>query len=124
MKSIFSSALIVAAAFFIGLCSVAPAAAARVAPQIVGGWNPIKDVSDPHIQELGGWAVSEHVRKANDGLRFGKVVSGEEQVVSGMNYKLVIEATDGAGKSGWYGAAVYEQEWTKTRQLLAFEPAN
>ncbi|XP_034577296.1 cysteine proteinase inhibitor 8 [Setaria viridis] len=121
MKAI--SALIVAAAV-LGLCSVAPTAAARVAPQIVGAWKPIKDVSDPHIQELGGWAVSEHVKQANDGLRFGKVVSGEELVVSGMNYKLVIEATDGAGKSATYGAAVYEQEWTKTRQLLAFEPAN
>ncbi|CAL4931814.1 unnamed protein product [Urochloa decumbens] len=124
MKSIISSALFVAAAV-IALCSVAPAAAAaRVAPQIVGGWKPIKDASDPHIQELGGWAVAEHVKKANDGLRFGKVVSGEEQVVSGMNYKLVIEATNGDGKSGTYGAAVYEQEWTKTRQLLSFEPAN
>jgi accessory colonization factor AcfC len=41
-----------------------------------------------------------------------------------MNYKLVIEATDGAGKSATYGAAVYEQEETKTRQLLTFEPAN
>ncbi|CAN6284220.1 unnamed protein product [Urochloa humidicola] len=123
MRSIFSCALIVAAAV-IALCSVAPTGAAYVAPEIVGGWNPIKDVNDPHIQELGGWAVAEHVKKANDGLRFGKVVSGEEQVVSGMNYKLVIEATGRDGKSGTYGAAVYEQEWTKTRQLLAFEPAN
>ncbi|CAN6312201.1 unnamed protein product [Urochloa humidicola] len=123
MRSIFSCALIVAAAV-IALCSVAPTGAAYVAPEIVGGWNPIKDVNDPHIQELGGWAVAEHVKKANDGLRFGKVVSGEEQVVSGMNYKLVIEVTGRDGKSVPYGAAVYEQEWTKTRQLLAFEPAN
>jgi accessory colonization factor AcfC len=120
MRATFSSALIVAAAV-LALCS---AAAARVEPQIVGGWKPIKDVSDPHIQELGAWAVSEHVKQANDGVRFVKVVSGEEQVVSGMNYKLVIEATDGAGKSATYGAAVYEQEETKTRQLLTFEPAN
>ncbi|CAN6305281.1 unnamed protein product [Urochloa humidicola] len=123
MRSIISSVLIVATAV-VALCSIAPAAAALAEPEIVGGWNPIKDVSDPHIQELGRWAVAEHVKKVNDGLRFGKVVSGEEQVVSGMNYKLVIEATGPDGKSGTYGAAVYEQEWTKTRQLLAFEPAN
>ncbi|PAN48949.1 hypothetical protein GQ55_9G428100 [Panicum hallii var. hallii] len=128
MKAISSSLLIAAAAAaVIALCSVAPAAAAREAPApiIVGGWRPIKDVNDPHVQELGGWAVSEHVRQANDGLRFVKVVSGDEQVVSGMNYMLLIEATSGAaGKSATYGAAVYEQEWTKTRRLLAFEAAN
>jgi len=129
MRAISSSLLIAAAAVLIALCSVAPAAAAHEAsapaPYItVGGWRPIKDVNDPHIQELGSWAVSEHVRQANDGLRFGEVVSGDEQVVSGMNYMLLIEATNGAGKSATYGAAVYEQEWTKTRKLLAFAAAN
>jgi hypothetical protein len=92
--------------------------------EILGGWNPIKDVSDPRIHELGGWAVSEHVKQVNDGVRFVKVVSGEEQVVSGMTYKLVIAATDAAGKSATYGAAVYDEWWTKTGQLLSFEPAN
>jgi len=130
MRAISSSLLIAAAAAaVIALCSVAPAAAAREGPApapyiTVGGWRPIKDVNDPHIQELGSWAVSEHVRQANDGLRFGEVVSGDEQVVSGMNYMLLIEATNGAGKSATYGAAVYEQEWTKTRKLLAFAAAN
>ncbi|CAN6343095.1 unnamed protein product [Urochloa humidicola] len=119
MRPIISSVLIVATAV-IALCSVAPSVAAHN----VGGWNPIKDVNDPHIQELGAWAVAEHVKKANDGLRFGKVVSGEEQAVSGMNCKLVIEATGRDGKSGTYEAAVYEEEWTKKRQLLAFEPTN
>ncbi|XP_066385211.1 cysteine proteinase inhibitor 8-like [Miscanthus floridulus] len=78
---------------------------------------------DPHIQELGRWAVSEYDTAASDSLVFSKVVSGEEQVVAGTNYKLIIEATKGAGKNATYGAAVYE-EWTKTRQLLSFAPAN
>jgi len=122
MRAITSFLLIAVAA--IALCSVAPTAAARAPHIIVGGWRLIKDVKDPHIQELGGWAVSEHVRQANDGLRFGRVVSGDEQVVSGMHYMLLIEATNGAGKSATYGAAVYEQEWTKTRKLLAFAAGN
>ncbi|CAN6306137.1 unnamed protein product [Urochloa humidicola] len=119
MRSIISSVLIITIAL-IALCFIAPSAAAHN----IGGWSPIKDVSDPHIQELGGWAVAEHVKKANDGLRFSKVVSGEQQAVSGLNCKLVIEATGRDGKSGTYRAAVYEDEWTKTRQLLEFEPAN
>ncbi|KAL6626468.1 hypothetical protein ACP70R_030194 [Stipagrostis hirtigluma subsp. patula] len=118
MRTILPAALVVAVAVT-GLCSVAPAAAA-----LVGGWSPIKDVNDPHIQELGGWAVAEHVRQVHDGLQFTKVVSGREQVVSGMNYELVIVVSNGAGKSATYGAVVYEQEWTKTRKLLAFDPAN
>ena len=118
------SMLIVAAAAVVGLCSVAPAASASEEPQIVGGWKPIKNVNDPHIQELGRWAVSEHVKQASDGLVFSKVVSGEEQLVAGTNYKLVIQATrGGAGKSATYGAVVYER-FDKTRQLLSFNPAN
>ena len=72
-----------------------------------GGWGPIKDVSDPHIQELGGWAVAEHARLANDGLRFGEGTGGEQQVVEGMNYKLVLDATDANGAVAAYEAFVY-----------------
>lgn len=125
MRTLIS--MLIAAAAVVGLCSVAPAASAREAPapQIVGKWTPIKDVNDPDIQDLGRWAISEHVKQASDGLSFSKVVSCEEQVVAGTNYKLVIEATRGAdGKSATYGAVVYEKEWTKTRQLLSFAPAN
>ncbi|KAF8698419.1 hypothetical protein HU200_035158 [Digitaria exilis] len=121
-RSIVPSMLIVAAAV-IGLCSVAPAAAEGEMPQMGGGWEHIRDVNDPHIQELGRWAVSEHVKVANDGLRFVKVVSGREQAYYGVSYELVTEATNGAGKSAAYGAVVYELE-NKTRELMAFRPTN
>ncbi|RLN39838.1 cystatin 6 precursor [Panicum miliaceum] len=102
----------------------AAAAAARVGRPLFGGWSPIKDVSHPHIQELGGWAVAEHARRVNDGLRFGEVTGGEKQVVSGMNYKLVLDATDADGAVAAYVAFVYEQSWTNTRELMSFELAN
>ncbi|CAN6289028.1 unnamed protein product [Urochloa humidicola] len=118
-------ALRLAAAMLLAAVAVAaaPAAAAR-AGALAGGWGPIKDVSDPHIQELGGWAVAEHARLANDGLRFGEVTRGEQQVVSGMNYKLVLDATGADGTVAAYGAFVYEQSWTNTRELMSFAPAN
>lgn len=109
------------------LLVAAAAAAARAgapARPLAGGWFPIRNVSDPHIQELGGWAVTEHVRLANDGLRFGEVTSGEQQVVSGMNYRLVLDATDADGKLAAYGAFVYEQSWTNTRELVSFASAD
>ncbi|CAN6284221.1 unnamed protein product [Urochloa humidicola] len=118
-------ALRLAAAMLLAAIAIAaaPAAAARLG-EIVGGWGPIKDVSDPHIQEIGGWAVAEHVKLANDGLRFGGVVSGEEQVVAGMNYKLVLDAKGADGTVAAYRAFVYEQSWTNTRELMSFTPAN
>jgi cystatin-C len=88
------------------------------------GWKPIKDLNDKHIQDLGSWAVSEFLKYANCMLKFNKVVSGREQIVSGfgMNYELVINAT--AGKLGNYKAMVYEQHETKTRKLISFHRDN
>ncbi|KAM0832321.1 hypothetical protein ACQ4PT_064998 [Festuca glaucescens] len=91
---------------------------------IENGWEPILGISDQHIQELGGWAVLEFLKHANCMLKFNKVVSGKEQIVSGMNYELVIDASDVGGKLGRYKAEVYEQEWTKTRKLISFSKAN
>ena len=51
--------------------------------KIYGGFRPIHNIDDPEIQRLGEWAVSEHVKRANGGLKFVKVVSGEEQPVNG-----------------------------------------
>ena len=125
-KALGLTALLVAVVAVSAVAAAAtPAAlAARVGRQLAGGWGPIKDVSDPHIQELGGWAVAEHARLANDGLRFGEVTGGEQQVVSGMNYKLVLDATDANGAVAAYEAFVYERSWTNTRELKSFAPAS
>lgn len=107
------------------LLLVAASAAARAGPPpLAGGWFPISNVSDPHIQELGGWAVAEHVRLANDGLRFGQVTSGEQQVVAGVNYRLNLDTTDADGNLAAYEAFVYERSWTNTRELMSFTAAN
>jgi hypothetical protein len=90
------------------------------------GWVPIKNIDEQHIQELGGWAVLEHGRYVNCRLWFHEVVNGKQQPVSGsgMNYQLIIDASDDAGKHGKYKAEVYEQEKTNTRKLLSFTKTN
>ncbi|KAL6645597.1 hypothetical protein ACP70R_017205 [Stipagrostis hirtigluma subsp. patula] len=105
------------------VAAVVYAAAMPAAALILGVWAPIPDVNDAHIQEVGAWAVAEHGKRANDGLRFGSVVSGEQQVVAGMNYRLVVDAMNLAGQHVRYNAAVYEVEWTNTRELQSFEKA-
>lgn len=91
----------------------------------VGGWGAIQDVSDPHIQELGEWALGQakQQRLCGQGLRFRRVVSGQQQVVAGMNYRLYVDAADARGRSAPYEALVFEQLWTKTRQLTSFKRA-
>jgi cystatin-C len=77
---------------------------ARAACGVLGGWCEIKDVTEPRVQELGKWAVTEHNLQTGSDLQFVAVTSGEEQVVSGMNYNLVIE-TKGSGK---WGAGLFD----------------
>ncbi|PKA58219.1 Cysteine proteinase inhibitor 5 [Apostasia shenzhenica] len=105
---IFISALLVAV-------FVAGAGAA-----LLGGWQPIKNLSDPHVQEIARFAVAEHNKKGSGLLQLSRVVSGETQVVSGVKYRLVLQATGGSGAYGEYEAVVWEKAWVKFRQLLSF----
>ncbi|BAS82903.1 Os03g0210200, partial [Oryza sativa Japonica Group] len=98
-------------------------AAVCAAAALPRGWSPIKNIDDPHIQELGRWAITENNRVSpSDELTFHRVTGGEQQVVSGMNYRLEIEAASGGGDvTGSYGAVVFEQEWSNTRKLISFD---
>ncbi|KAF8410825.1 hypothetical protein HHK36_003362 [Tetracentron sinense] len=77
---------------------------------LVGGWAPIKDVKDPHVQEIGQFAVTEHNKEAKTELKYERVVRGETQVVAGANYRLVVAAKEG-GVTSNYEAVVYERAW-------------
>lgn len=103
------------------LGAVLPAPAAESSGKALGGWTPIKDFNDPHVQEIAQFAVSEHNKQANSALALGKVVKGETQVVSGTNYRLVLSASDGSGASAKYEAVVWEKPWEKFRQLTSFK---
>jgi hypothetical protein len=64
--------------------------------------------------------VSEHDKKANDRIKFTQ--GGEQQVVSGLNYRLIIDASDGSSKDAKYEAMVWEKDWVNFRQLTSFKP--
>ncbi|WOK92403.1 cysteine proteinase inhibitor 1 isoform X2 [Canna indica] len=91
---------------------------------LVGGWTPIKDINDPHVKEIAQFAVSEHNKVENSGLALSKVMKGETQVVSGTNYRLLIDVQDPTGASAQYVAVVWEKPWEKFRQLTSFKMAN
>lgn len=68
------------------ICTIA--APATASGPLLGGWQQIPDINTTEVQEIAGWAVAEHARQANDGLQLKTVMSGMEQVVAGMNWKL------------------------------------
>ncbi|XP_006651160.1 putative cysteine proteinase inhibitor 7 [Oryza brachyantha] len=110
----------------VAVCAAATAAARGASALIVGSWDPIRDIYDPHVQELGSWAVAEHVKQApgDAGLTFRRVTSGETQEFDGMNYRLVLLAGRGGGDDGSYTAQVLEQDWINSRTLVSFIPSN
>ncbi|KAJ0973624.1 hypothetical protein J5N97_015589 [Dioscorea zingiberensis] len=73
----------------------------------VGGFQPIKNLTDPHILDIAKFAVSEYNKESGSHLIFQKIVSGMYQVVAGTNYLLIIEAMDGTELSN-YEAKVFE----------------
>ncbi|KAM0830273.1 hypothetical protein ACQ4PT_066312 [Festuca glaucescens] len=111
-----SSLLLVVVAAIAVVCPIATSAQ--------GSGYPIGDpMNEPHVQELGAWAVAEHVKQAHDGLKFNKVVSGDEQSDAGVKYHLVIEALNSGGKQGKYEAVLVEEVRSNTRTLISFSPA-
>ncbi|PIA38365.1 hypothetical protein AQUCO_02800213v1 [Aquilegia coerulea] len=93
---------------------------ARKSGSLVGGWKPIEDIKDPHVQELGEFAVSEHNKEAKKNLKFDQVVRGDTQVVSGLKYRLVVTAKDGSVKNE-YEAIVWEKAWLGFKNLTSFK---
>lgn len=90
---------------------------------LVGEYKRIGDVGDPYVVGIGKFAVAEHNKQvAGQQLVFIRVVSGEEQLVAGTNYRLVIEAGDAAGAKKAYEAVVYDRPRDKLRSLTSFKP--
>uniref|UniRef100_A0A0D9VR26 Cystatin domain-containing protein n=1 Tax=Leersia perrieri TaxID=77586 RepID=A0A0D9VR26_9ORYZ len=115
-----TSSLLLAAVAVVAVCAAAAAPHATVA--LAGGWSPITNIRDPHIQELGQWAITEVNKNPSTSgpLTFSKVTGGEQQVVNGINYRLDIDASSSIDVDGSYKAVVYEQDST-TRKLISFE---
>ncbi|KAL5771684.1 hypothetical protein ACOSP7_015838 [Xanthoceras sorbifolium] len=89
---------------------------------LVGGWSPIKDLSDPHVKEIAEFAVAEYNKKSKAALELQSVVSGETQVVAGINYRLVVAAKDGSASANRYQAVVWEKAWEHSKNLTSFKP--
>ncbi|XP_060674300.1 cysteine proteinase inhibitor 1-like [Ziziphus jujuba] len=82
--------------------------AARSKSSAVGGWQPIRNLKDLHVQEIANFAVNVYNKESGKDLKLEKIVKGEAQIVYGTNYQLVIEVKNGT-KSERYQLVIYEQ---------------
>jgi hypothetical protein len=61
----------------------------------------------PLVQELGRWAVTEHVKQAKDGLEFWSVSSASKQVADALTtYRLTVQAVNRDVRDGKYMAVI------------------
>ncbi|XP_075499345.1 cysteine proteinase inhibitor 5-like [Primulina tabacum] len=87
------------------------------------GWQAISNLTDPKVVEIGKFAVKEHNKRVNALLRFESIVKGETQIVNGINYRLIISATDALATNAEsnYRVVVWDKPWKKERRLISFE---
>ena len=99
-----------------------------------GGWEPIKNIHDPYVQEMGRFSVMEHTHKlVGASMKFIRVVSGETRPMSeGKEYRLVVEVAEHiitcppmlSVSVKFYLATVLEKPLDRSWQLEAFVPCN
>ncbi|KAK9089833.1 hypothetical protein Scep_028915 [Stephania cephalantha] len=88
---------------------------------IPGGYLPA-DPNDPHIVDTGRYAVDEYNKRTHMDLKFVNVIKAETQVVSGVNYRLVVTARNKNDQVQPYVAVVLERAWESYRNLTSFNP--
>ncbi|CAA7399314.1 unnamed protein product [Spirodela intermedia] len=90
------------------------------AAMIPAKYEPIDNPDDPHIQALAMFAVRQHNKESGETLSLTRVLGGQQLVMKGSDYRLVIGADGNSGAEDLYLAVVYENAWMHYRDLTAF----
>ncbi|XP_052698927.1 uncharacterized protein LOC128176555 [Crassostrea angulata] len=85
-----------------------------------GGYCPMQNPeSNLMLQEIVQFALTTHAAKTNSMCdNTFTIRHAETQVVAGLNYKVTVEATCG-GQTKVCDFVVFDQSWTKTRELTS-----
>ncbi|XP_058746721.1 cysteine proteinase inhibitor 1-like [Vicia villosa] len=86
---------------------------------VPGGWSPIENIKDPHVLEIAQFAVTAQQKLSGVKLSLVEVISGETQVIAGINFRLVLTAQDGSVTKK-YQAQVVEKD-NHAKSLTSFK---
>ncbi|KAL9441083.1 hypothetical protein AB3S75_019703 [Citrus x aurantiifolia] len=62
---------------------------------LVGGWKSKEDLSEPHVTEIGRFAVMSTKKQSKNEFKFKSMEKGKTKMVSGTNYRLILVVKDG-----------------------------
>lgn len=65
--------------------------------------------------------MTEYNKQSKNELKFESVEKGETQVVSGINYRLILVVKDGTSTKK-FEAVVWEKTWEHFKTLTSFKP--
>ncbi|KAK6919161.1 Cystatin domain [Dillenia turbinata] len=93
---------------------------------LFGGFQPIKNLEDPHIIEIAEFAVKEMSKNIQTRiLKLKSIDQGRYQVVAGTTYQLHISTTNipdvGSTK---YEVVVFEKLGSHDKRLVSYKPIN
>ena len=88
---------------------------------MVGGLKPIGDPKDKHVMEIGQFAVMEYKKRSNSALKFESVDKCETQLVSGINYRLILVVKDEPSTMK-FEVVVWEKLRENFKSLTSFKP--
>lgn len=98
--------LITAVGLVVGGCvSSADDSSATDTPNVVGGYSEVA-IDDPDVVAAAQFAVSAQQDATGVLIQYQRVIQAEQQVVAGMNYRLMIGVLEG-GRSGTADVVVY-----------------
>ncbi|MED6157103.1 hypothetical protein PIB30_020259 [Stylosanthes scabra] len=113
--------------FLLALAAAATVDSRKVSPGPKGGWKSIKDLSDPHVEAIAEFAVTEYNKRSGfvAPLKLRRIIKGETQVVAGINYRLFLSASSGeSSNTSNYKAIVLKKAWLHTLNLTSFQPVD
>lgn len=87
----------------------------------LGEYKPIQNTNALHVIEIAKFAVSEYNKQSDSKLKFNKVIKGEYQIVSGINYRLTLSTGEGPLLTT-YETVVWEDLHDTSRKLIYFKP--
>ncbi|KAA0056554.1 cysteine proteinase inhibitor 5-like [Cucumis melo var. makuwa] len=84
-------------------------------PKVVGGYFPCPNPDDPHVKEIAEWVVKTYH------LTLLGILECEQQVVAGINWRLLLKCRDeNKGENHYYQTVVYEKPWEHLRRITDF----